>query len=83
MELKMRFLLVPVWLTLFCAGTAINAQEPPKGDSYEYFVAPAGPNNSRNDSPAFLPLKDKRLLLAWCEWTASDGTDWGAATLRP
>jgi sialidase-1 len=79
MELKMRFLLAPVWLTLFCAATLVNAQAPPKGDSYEYFVAPAGPNNPRNSEAAILPLKDRRLLLAWIEYIGGDGSDWGTA----
>ena len=81
MELKMRSLLVPVWLTLFCAGTVINAQEPPKGDSYECFVAPPGPSNPRNSEADILRLKDGRLLLAWIEYTAGDGSDWGAARI--
>jgi hypothetical protein len=83
MELKMRFLLVPVWLTLFCAGTVVNAQEPPKGDSYEYFVCPVGPNNPRNSEAEILELKDGRLLLAWIEFSASTfgGSDSGAARI--
>ena len=83
MELKMRFLLVPVWLTLFCAGTVINAQEPPQGDSYEYFVCPVGPNNPRNSEAEILELKDGRLLLAWIEFSASTfgGSDSGTAVI--
>lgn len=48
---------------------------------YEYFVAPVGPQNTRNSEAAIVPLNDGSLLLAWTEFYAGDGADHGPARI--
>jgi hypothetical protein len=37
-------------------------------ETYEYFIAPVGPDNPRNSEAAIVPLKDGTLLLGWTEF---------------
>jgi sialidase-1 len=50
-------------------------------DTYEYFVAPVGPQNPRNSEAAIIPLKDGSLLLGWTEFYAGNGADHGPARI--
>ncbi len=50
-------------------------------DTYEYFVAPVAPRNTRNSEAAIVPLKDGSLLLAWTEFYAGNGADHGPARI--
>ena len=51
-------------------------------DTFEFFVAPVGPQNPRNSEAAIVFLKDSALLLGWTEFYAGDGEDHGPARLR-
>jgi hypothetical protein len=51
-------------------------------DTFEFFVAPVGPQNPRNSEAAIVVLKDSSLLLGWTEFYAGDGEDHGPARLR-
>ena len=51
-------------------------------DTFEFFVAPVGPQNPRNSEAAIVMLKDSALLLGWTEFYAGDGEDHGPARLR-
>ena len=50
-------------------------------ETYEYFVAPVGPENPRNSEAAIIRLKDGTLLLGWTEFYAGNGADHGPARL--
>ena len=50
-------------------------------DTFEYFVAPVGPQNPRNSEAAIVKLKNNSLLLGWTEFYAGDGEDHGPARL--
>ena len=50
-------------------------------DTYEYFIAPVGPDNPRNSEAAIVPLKDGSLLLGWTEFYAGNGADHGPARI--
>lgn len=51
-------------------------------DTFEYFVAPVGPQNPRNSEAAIVLLKDSSLLLGWTEFYAGEGEDHGPARIR-
>ena len=57
---------------------AVNKES---NDTFEYFVAPVGPQNPRNSEAAIVPLKDGSLLLGWTEFYADKGADHGPARL--
>lgn len=72
---------------LLCSGCK-NSSERNKTDAsikqndiYEYFVAPAGPQNNRNSESAIIPLKDGSLLLGWTEFYTDNGADHGPARI--
>jgi sialidase-1 len=50
-------------------------------DTYEYFVAPVGPQNPRNSEAAIIPIKGGSLLLDWTEFYAGNGADHGPARI--
>ena len=52
-----------------------------RSDSFEFFVAPVGPDNPRNSEAAIMPLRDGSLLLGWTEFYAGNGADHGPARL--
>jgi sialidase-1 len=52
-----------------------------QNDTYEYFVAPAGPQNNRNSESAIIPLKNGDLLLAWTEFYTANGADHAPARI--
>ncbi|MEX2233900.1 MAG: hypothetical protein WD824_17170 [Cyclobacteriaceae bacterium] len=62
-------------------NTAIDDNTTQK-DTFEYFVAPVGPQNPRNSEAAIVFLKDSSLLLGWTEFYAGDGEDHGPARIR-
>jgi predicted neuraminidase len=57
---------------------AVNSE---LNDTFEYFVAPVGPQNPRNSEAAIVPLKDGSLLLGWTEFYAGKDDDHGPARL--
>jgi sialidase-1 len=52
-----------------------------QNDTYEYFVAPIGPQNNRNSESAIIPLTNGSLLLAWTEFYTDNGADHGPARI--
>ncbi|MEO6136533.1 MAG: sialidase family protein [Ginsengibacter sp.] len=50
-------------------------------DTFEYFVAPVGPQNPRNSEADIVQLKDGSLLLGWTDFYAGNVADNGAARL--
>ena len=55
--------------------------EDKQNDTYEYFIAPVGPQNTRNSEAAIVPLRDGSLLLAWTDFYAGNGADHGPARI--
>ncbi|HUZ58852.1 MAG TPA: sialidase family protein [Hanamia sp.] len=49
--------------------------------TFEYFVAPVGPQNPRNSEAAIVPLKNGSLLLGWTDFYAGKGADDAPARL--
>ncbi len=67
-----------------CRNRSSSAKAKPDAksdDTYEYFVAPVGPENPRNSEAAIIPLKDGSLLLGWTEFYAGNGADHGPARI--
>jgi sialidase-1 len=55
---------------------SVKAKADAKSDyTYDYFVAPVGPQNPRNSEAAIIPLKDGSLLLGWTEFYSGIGED--------
>lgn len=82
--------IIPLWafLSLFILSGCGNRSERSKDsialkpeDTFEYFVAPVGPQNPRNSEAAIMPLKDGSLLLGWTEFYAGNGADHGPARI--
>jgi len=64
-----------------CQNKSGKSAEQKQEDTYEYFVAPVGPDNPRNSEAAIIHLKDGSLLLGWTEFYAGSGADHGPARL--
>ncbi len=58
----------------FCIGAALK-------QPFEFFVAPAGPDNQRNSEADMLQLRDGRLMLAWIDFHGAAGSDWANASI--
>ena len=50
-------------------------------DTFEFFVAPVGPQNLRNSEAEIISRRDGTLLLGWTEFYAGNGADHGPARL--
>ncbi len=69
---------------LVCSPIAVRSQDvvnSSQSKTFEYFVAPVGPQNPRNSEASIVPLKDGSLLLGWTEFYAGKGADHGPARL--
>jgi sialidase-1 len=64
---------------ILTAGLALA--QPRLREPFEFFVAPATDANPRNSEADMLRLRDGRLLLAWTEFYARKGSDWGPARI--
>jgi sialidase-1 len=80
----------PLWLLLLLfliSGCKIRSEKDKnttatiQNEYYEYFVAPVGPQNTRNSEAAIVSIKDGSLLLAWTEFYDDDGADHGPARI--
>jgi len=83
-KLNIFYLLVSVILISGCGNQPKQKKglsEDKQTRSFEYFVAPVGPQNPRNSEASIIPLKDGSLLLAWTEFYAGDGADHGPARI--
>lgn len=76
-------ILISLLLISGCRSSKINtiSAKVKQTDTYEYFVAPVGPKNTRNSEAAIVPLKNGSLLLAWSEFYAVEGDDHGPAQI--
>lgn len=63
------------------AGIDFSCKNNSASDTYEYFVAPVGPQNTRNSEASIVPLKDGTLLLGWTDFYAGNGADHGPARI--
>lgn len=78
------FVLVSVVLSSGCknrSDTGKGISKVIKSDTYEFFVAPSGPQNIRNSEAAITHLKDGSLLLAWTEFLGGSGADHAPARI--
>ena len=68
-------------------GCRFSAQKDKKdegsreNDTYEYFVAPVGPENPRNSEADIIELKDGSLLLGWTDFYEGDAADHSPARI--
>lgn len=81
-------IITSVVLSVFLiTGCRFSAQKDKKdegsreNDTYEYFVAPVGPENPRNSEADIIELKDGSLLLGWTDFYEGDAADHGPARI--